>query len=348
MPRLKIGLVGAGVIGKKHAMALTYSKNCELAGVVDVSSKVQEIASQFSVPYFRQLEDLLEDNSIDGLILSTPSDLHTTQGILCLENKIPVLVEKPLATTIDDAQALVNKADKTGIPILTGHYRRFNSQVETARDMIQSGQIGKLIGISAIWAMKKHDEYYDVAWRTKKGGGPILTNLIHDIDCLRWICGDIASVSSQVSNKIRGFEVEDSAAITILFESGALGTVLLTDAGPSPWAFEATTSENSDFAHMDDNCYRFVGTEGSLDFPQMRLWSYPDNKRAAWQFPMTKSQRLIGAGNPLLQQIEHFSQVIMGTASPRTDARDGAKTLSATLAVSCAAITGTTVTPADI
>ena len=80
----------------------------------------------------------------------------------------------------------------------------------------------------------------------------------------------------------------------------------------------------------------------------MRQWSYPDDKKASWQFPMTKSQRLIGAGNPLLQQIEHFGQVIEGTTSPRTDARDGAKTLSAALAVRSAASTGTTVRPADI
>ena len=86
----------------------------------------------------------------------------------------------------------------------------------------------------------------------------MLTNLIHDIDCLRWIC-DIETVTAHVSNETRGFEVEDSA-ITMQF-SGVPGSIFLTDAGPSPWSFEASTGENQDFAHLGNCCYRFIGTK---------------------------------------------------------------------------------------
>ena len=108
----------------------------------------------------------------------------------------------------------------------------------------------------------------------KKGGGPILTNLIHDIDCLRRICSDIETVTAHVSNETRGFEVEDSAAITMQFSSNALGSIFLTDAGPSSCSFEASTGENQDFAHLGNCCYRFIGNEGSLDFLKMGLWKY--------------------------------------------------------------------------
>ena len=202
-----------------------------------------------------------------------------------------------------------------------------------------------MIGVSAIWAMKKHDEYYNVSWRTQSGGGPILTNLIHDVDCLRWICGDIDEISSHVSNNTREHKVEDTAAIALRFKNGALGTILLSDAAPSPWSYEATTGENKDFAHMDDCCYRFIGTRGSLDFPLIRIWTYPNENEAAWHFPMLKTQQLEGAGNPLQDQMEHFGKVIRGEEPPRTSGEDGARTLSTTLAIVKAANKKQTVSP---
>ena len=348
MAEINIGLVGAGVIGKKHALAVENSSNCKLAAIVDVTTEAKKHARALGVPFFASLEELFQGQLVDGIILATPSDLHKNQGVLCAKNNIPALIEKPLATTIYDAEALVTIAQETGIPIISGHYRRFNKQIEAARNVIQSGEIGRLIGVSAIWAMKKHNEYYDVDWRTKKGGGPVLTNLIHDIDCLRWICGDIETVTAHVSNETRGFEVEDSAAITMQFSSGALGSIFLTDAGPSPWSFEASTGENQDFAHLGNCCYRFIGTEGSLDFPKMGLWKYPSPDRAAWHFPMLKTQKVIGPGSPLVSQVEHFGKVIKNEEEPRSSARDAANTLSATLAVLEAAKAGKVVSPRKI
>ena len=345
MREIKIGLVGAGVIGKKHALAIKNSTNSKLSAIVDVTTDANEYAKKLKIPYYENLEDLIQEKLIDGIILATPSDLHKKQGILCAENNIPALIEKPLATTIIDAKTLVKAGEKTGTPIISGHYRRFNSQVETARDILQSGKIGQLIGVSAIWAMKKHDEYYNVDWRTQEGGGPILTNLIHDIDCLRWICGDIETVTAHVSNEIRNFKVEDSAAVTLRFTSGALGSIFLTDAGPSPWSFEASTSENKDFAHLGDCCYRFVGSEGSLEFPKMSLWQYSNPKEAAWHFPMIKTQEIVGPGHPLIRQVEHFGNVIKGEEQPRSSAKDAANTLSATLSVIEASQSGKTIKP---
>jgi predicted dehydrogenase len=348
MSKTRIALAGLGVIGRKHAAALAESSTVELTAVVDADHRTSQLAAQYGAAFHASLEEMFDETEVDGVLLATPNALHASQGIACVERGLHVLVEKPFATTVPEARALVEAGRKHNIPILAGHYRRFNTQVEAARDLLRSGTIGELIGVSAIWAMRKHDEYYDIPWRTEPGGGPILTNLIHDVDCLRWICGEIVSVSAQTSSKTRDHAVEDTAAISLGFENGGLGTILLSDAAPSPWAFEATTTENPDFYHMDDCCYRFMGSKGAFDFPLMRIWTYPHGITPRWDNPMAKTHKPLGPGTPLAAQVEHFGRVIRGEEMPRTSAADGARTLAATLAVIEAAWTSRTVTPADI
>jgi predicted dehydrogenase len=348
MSKTRIALAGLGVIGRKHAAAMAESSTVELTAVIDANPALADLAREHGAAFHGSLDELFEKTAVDGVLLATPNAMHASQGIACVERGLHVLVEKPFATDVDEARTLVEAGKKHNISILAGQYRRFNTQVETARDIVRSGAIGDLVGVSAIWAMKKHDEYYDVAWRTEPGGGPILTNLIHDVDCLRWICGEITSVSAQATNRTRGHAVEDTAAITLGFESGALGTVLLSDVAPSPWAFEASTTENADFFHMDDCCYRFMGTKGCFDFPLMRIWNFPENVPQRWDYPMAKSHRPVGPGKPLNAQMEHFGRVIRGEEEPRTSGADGARTLAATLAVTEASKTHRTVTPATI
>ncbi len=348
MVKTKIGLVGFGVIGKKHADALISSQSCDLAAIIDTDTDTKEFAEKNNVIYYNTLDALFANTPVDGIVLATPNSMHAEQALLCIKRKMDVLIEKPIATSIEEAKLIIEASNRSKTHILSGHYRRFNKQLEAARYIISSGKIGALIGVSGIWAMKKHDEYYNIPWRTKIGGGPILTNLIHDVDCLRWLCGDIEEISSHISNNTRNHEVEDTAAIALKFKNGALGTILLSDAAPSPWSFEATTGENKDFAHMDDCCYRFLGTKGSFDFPLMRVWTYASEKKAAWQFPMLKTQQLTGAGDPLKDQMEHFGRVIRGEELPRTSGEDGAMTLSTTLAIIEAANERKTISPHSI
>ena len=123
-----------------------------------------------------------------------------------------------------------------------------------------TSDIGRLVGVSAIWALRKHDSYYDVPWRTRPGAGPVLTNLIHDVDSLRYICGEIAEVSAFSSSAVRGHAVEDTASVGLRFENGALGSILITDAGQSPWAWEVNSEENPDYPVTAVNSVFFTGT----------------------------------------------------------------------------------------
>ena len=143
-----------------------------------------------------------------------------------------------------------------------------------------------------LWALLKPAEYYEVEWRRRRpGGGPTLINLVHELDSLRFICGEVRQVYAQSSSAARQLDVEDSLSISLSFEDGAVGSILAADATPSPWSYEAATHENPYYFPTDENCYYFLGSLGSLAFPRMELWRYDDNDKSGWQHPMTKSTR---------------------------------------------------------
>ena len=107
-----------------------------------------------------------------------------------LKHGVHMLVEKPITDTVAEANALIEAAEAHGVQLLVGHHRRHNRLVQQARDIVQSGRIGDLVGVTAMFSLLKPEDYFQVKWRSQPGGGPILINLIHDIDNLRFICGE--------------------------------------------------------------------------------------------------------------------------------------------------------------
>ena len=124
-----------------------------------------------------------------------------------------ILIEKPVTDTLETAAALIAEVRKGGIKSLVGHHRRHHLPVKTLKALLLDGRIGDVVGVSAIWATHKPADYFKTApWRSEAGGGPILINLIHEIDFLRFTVGEIVAVEAIASNRQRGFAVEDTAA----------------------------------------------------------------------------------------------------------------------------------------
>jgi predicted dehydrogenase len=195
----------------------------------------------------------------------------------------------------------------------------------------------------------KPGEYFDVEWRRKQYvGGPLLINLIHDLDSLRFICGDIRDVYARKTSAARNLDVEDSLSISISFENGALGSILASDATPAAWSYEAAVGENPLYFRTDENCYHFLGTSASLAFPRMELWRYADASRKGWQHPMERSQIAVSAADPLKIQLKHFCRVVLGEEEPAIDARDGAESLAVVLAIQQSASEGKPIAPSHL
>lgn len=342
MTPLRIGVIGAGMIGRKHIEVALAEPLCKLVGVADPSPAGKTLAESSGVPYFATYEAMLETASLHGVVVATPNALHVPMALDCIERGIPVLVEKPIADTLETARRLVAGGEKAGVPILVGHHRRHNPLVRKARELIRAGEIGQLVAVVALATFLKPDSYFDQTWRREAGGGPVLINLIHDIDFLRFIAGEIGSVQAFTSSAVRGFGVEDSAAVAVRFVDGALGTLMVSDTATSPWAWELTSGENPFFPQHGENCTLFTGTAGSLTLPRLEHWRY-DGERG-WTAPLARRRVEVAPADSYVEQLRHFCRVIEGAETPVVSGADGLATLRATLAVKQAAETGRPVT----
>jgi len=322
------------MIGQKHVELVNANKCCSLAGICDVEPSRETLAAEYNVPFYQNIDKMLDRERPDGAIIATPNRLHLAAAEACARHSVHMLVEKPIADTLEDAHRIVNLAKEAGVQLLVGHYRRHNSLIQQTRSIIQGGVLGKLVGVSVLWTLRKPDDYFDVTWRrSRPGGGPALINLIHDLDNMRFICGELRQIQAIASSAVRGFEVEDTLSIALAFENGALGSILVSDAVAAPWSYELNTGENPFYPQVGENCYYFVGTLGALAFPRMERWSYADETNAGWQYPLEKSRHHVPYTDPLQDQLAHFCRVIKGEEKPMVDGSDGTRSLAAVLAV---------------
>jgi predicted dehydrogenase len=248
------------------------------------------------------------------------------------------LVEKPIADTVGDARKLVEAVARTGTPVLVGHHRRHNPINQRARTLIAQGQLGHIVSATALATFLKPEPYFDVAWRRQAGGGPILINLIHDIDMLRFLLGEVTEVQAMDSHAVRDFEVEDTAAAVLRFASGALATVIVSDATTSPWCWDMCAGEQGQYPRQDVVSHQIMGTLGSLSLPDLGLWQYQGER--SWHAELSHEESRVHTADPYTRQLEHFANVIAGQAEPLCSALDGLRTLQATLAVHDAAVSG--------
>jgi predicted dehydrogenase len=331
MHQLRLAVVGAGLIGRSHIERIKLSPECRLAAIADPSPQAAAYAGELGAPHYADLVAMLEAERPDGVIVATPNASHAANTLACIERRIPVLIEKPITHTVEDAERIIAAAGEAGLAVLVGHHRRHNPILGHARDMIRGGRLGCIATVAAFETFLKPDDYFDVAWRREPGGGPVLINLVHAIDDLRFLCGEIAAVQALTSNALRGFPVEDTAVVNLRFVSGALGTVTLSDTAAAPWSWELTAAENPVFPPTGEDCYFITGTEGALVLPSMRLWRY--GKSRTWTAPLAMERLEVEPADPLARQLAHFCAMVRGEAAPMVTGRDAARTLAAVLAI---------------
>jgi predicted dehydrogenase len=343
--KTRVAVAGAGTIGLAHMGVARKSDTVELSAVVDPSPSAKAHADAAGVPLYASLAELFAKDKPDGVVLATPNPLHVPHALECIAAGVPMLLEKPIAPTVAEAEMLVKAADEAKAKLLIGHHRAHSPIMAKARQVVDSGVLGRLVAVTGSAMFFKPDQYFeDAPWRRENGAGPILLNMIHEVHNLRMLCGNIVAVQAFTSHAVRGFAVEDTVAISLRFASGALGTFLLSDTAASPKSWEQTSQENKAYPSYDDeDCYVIAGTNGSLAIPTMRLKTYPRGEDRSWWKPFEVGVVGMVRDDPIKHQMEHFGAVVRGEAAPLVSARDGLSNLRVTEAIVAAAKSGTTI-----
>ncbi len=342
--KLHIAIAGAGLIGRRHIEAIDGVEAVMVACIVDPSQDAQGYAKQIDIPWFPSLTEMFTRSEVHGVILATPNQVHVENALECIAHRCPVLVEKPIASNVADAEILVQAAQTAGVPLLTGHHRRHNGLIKKAKRLIEDGTLGSIVSVQGTCWFHKPDDYFDVDWRREPGAGPVFINLIHDIDLLRHLCGDIVSIQALESSAVRGYSVEDTAAVLLRFRNGALGTINISDTVVAPWSWELTASENPAYPETSESCYMIGGTRASLSLPHLTLWQHEGQR--SWWSPISGTKIAVDPDDkvdPLIAQIQQFAAVIRGEQPPLVSGEDGLETLRIIEAVKQAALSGETV-----
>lgn len=271
---LKFALLGCGRIVKRHSELLGYSQieNAQLVAVCDiVEEKAKKISEQFNVPYFTDLNEMLEQADIDVVSVLTESGYHAEHVIQIAKHKKHIVVEKPMALTLDDADAMINSCDEAGVKLFVVKQNRFNIPVVKTREALEAGRFGKLVlgTVRVRWC--RPQAYYDQdSWRgTWAFDGGVLTNQAsHHVDLLEWMMGEVESVHAMSTTALANIEAEDTAIVNLRFKSGALGII------------EATTAVRPKDLEGSLSIMGETGTVeiGGFAVNEMKVWNFTDEQ----------------------------------------------------------------------
>ncbi|MGB6007159.1 Gfo/Idh/MocA family protein [Castellaniella sp.] len=340
--RKSLALIGLGAIGIMHVERIRNGADFTLAALADPTDQAREFAQANSIRWYPGHRELLSAIHPDGAIIATPNRTHAAIALDFLAERIPILLEKPIADTLEDAWRIAHAEQQSGTPVLIGHHRRHNAILREAHRLLESGLIGQPVSATVMATFLKPAGYFDLAWHRQPGAGPVLINLIHDIDMLRLLLGEIASVQAMKSNRIRGLAVEDTAGVLMQFRSGAIGTLVTSDCATSPWNWDLSAGEASHYPQQRENTHFICGTEASLTLPGLDIWQYRERQKH-WQAPLTQTRSILHRQDPYQAQLANFAAMIDGTAPSRCTSLDGLRTLQAALAIHESCATASTV-----
>lgn len=271
---LKFALVGCGRIAKRHSelLGMEQINGAKLVAACDIDlSKAKNIGDQFNIPHFNDMNKMLEEVPCDVVVVLTESGNHAKHAVELAKHGKHIVVEKPMALTLEDADAMIRACDLAGVKLFVVKQNRFNVPVIKLREAMSENRFGKLIlgTVRVRWC--RPQEYYDQApWRgTWAQDGGVLTNQAsHHVDLLEWMMGEVESVFAKGTTALAKIEAEDTAVVTLKFRNGALGVI------------EATTATRPKDLEGSISILGEGGTVeiGGFAVNKMKTWSFVDKK----------------------------------------------------------------------
>ena len=269
---LNIALVGCGRIAKRHSELL--GANCiqdaKLIAVCDQNiDKAKKIATTYNVPYYDDMDIMMNKENVDVVVVLTESGNHANHVVNLAKYGKHIIVEKPMALTLEDADTMIKACDRAGVKLFVVKQNRFNVPVVKLREALEAGRFGKLVlGTVRVRWCRMQDYYEQASWRgTWAMDGGFLTNQAsHHVDMLEWMLGDVESVFAKSTTALVDIEAEDTAVVVLKFRNGALGIIEATTA-TRPKDLEGSIS--------------ILGEKGSVEIAgfavnQMKTWMFTE------------------------------------------------------------------------
>jgi predicted dehydrogenase len=237
MSKLRFALIGCGNIAKKHAHVLHGGlEDAAIGAFVDLNvSRAREFGAKYGAPAFSSVAEMMKavGDQIDVFSVLTPSGAHCPNVLDLVKYGRPLVVEKPLALRLDDADRMIEACDLHGVKLFVVHQNRYNLPIKKAREALAQGRFGRLVLGTVRLRWTRDQEYYDSeAWRGTwaHDGGVFMNQAVHHIDMLSWFMGAVESVRSMAATRLVNIEAEDTGVAVIRYNSGALGVLEATTA----------------------------------------------------------------------------------------------------------------------
>jgi predicted dehydrogenase len=238
MDRLRIGMIGCGEIAVRMAAAIASSRHAQHVMVMDTQAALaQDLGERYGVSWTDRVDDLLVNPAVDAVYIAVPHHLHAPLTIQAVEAGKHILVEKPIAITLADAEAMTAAARANGVWLSVNFHAQVNPLCQTVRDLVAQGAIGQVVGTRIVYRGDKPASYWTSGysgrvatdWRVRKataGGGVLIMNAIHDLNTMRFITGlEAVRVFAEYGTYDTPVEVEDFVAVTYRYDNDAIGTI---------------------------------------------------------------------------------------------------------------------------
>lgn len=327
--KIRIAVVGCGRISKNHFGSIEqHTQDFELAAVCDIdSAALHAHTTQYKVPGYADMAEMLQKEQLDMVALCTPSGLHPQQAILAAQHKVNVLTEKPMGTRYADGVAMVKACDQAGVRLFVVKQNRRNATLQLLKQAVEQGRFGRIYNVALNVFWTRPQDYYDQGngWRGtwEFDGGAFMNQASHYIDLLDWVVGPVESVMAYTATQARDIEAEDSGVAVIKWRSGTMGTLNVS---------MLTYPKNL------EGSITILGEKGTV-----RIGGVAVNEIQEWQFADARPEdaevkaasyattSVYGFGHPLYYK--NVADVMRGQAEPETDGRSGLKSLELLVAM---------------
>lgn len=328
MQELRFGLIGCGKISEKHIRALSGLPGVLVTAVSDrVPERAEELGRRLGVPAFGDYNAMLAAGGLDAVCVLTPSGDHADAAVAAARAGCHVIVEKPIALTLDDADRMIRVCDERNVKLFVVKQNRTNRAVRHLHDALVAGRFGKLVmgTVRVRWA--RDQAYYDSAsWRGtwQHDGGVFCNQASHHIDLLEWMMGDAESVMAMTATRLVNIEAEDTGVATVRFRSGALGVIEATT-GARPRDLEGSLS--------------VMGEKGAVELGgfvanEVRVWQFADERAEDAEIRAHGSETMAElAAHAHRRYFEGVVDSLRGGAKALVDGLEGRKSLELIMAI---------------